>query len=221
MRITTIDEGILFFTNSSRGNNVHAAYNPAENPSTNLDPDNAPITSTNDGSYSMFIRINDLAVNESDSFVWYYAAAALDDLDDVIEDVSNSSESLDWDSDGILNQLDDCPNTTGVPALNGCPWSIDLGNNYKTATSSNSVIVANETYFCQLFENSFFNTAYHSGQNPAPEVGDYIIWNNRHSFPQSFVFDQDGFAYMKMRNFNKIIEVRKIDGMIVAIYSCP
>ena len=81
LRITTIDEGILFFTNSSRGNNVHAAYSPTENPLTNFDPDTAPITSTNDGSYSMFIRIDDLAVNESDSFVWYYAAAALDDLD--------------------------------------------------------------------------------------------------------------------------------------------
>jgi hypothetical protein len=221
LRITTIDEGILFFTNSSRGNNVHAEYDPTENPSTNLDPDTAPITSNNDGSYSMFIRINDLAVNESDSFVWYYAAAALDNLDDVIEEVSDSSEESDWDSDGILNQLDDCPYTLGVSALNGCPWSIDLGNNYKTVTSSNSVIVTNETYFCQLFENSFFNTAYHSGQNPEPELRDYIIWNNNHSFPQSFVFNQDGFACMKMRNFNKIIEVRKTDGMIVAIYSCP
>ena len=221
LRITTIDEGILFFTNSSRGNNVHAGYSPTENPSTNLDPDTAPITSTNDGSYSMFIRINDLAVNESDSFVWYYAAAAIDDLDDVIEEVSDSSEESDWDSDGILNQLDDCPYTAGVPALNGCPWSIDLGNNYKTATSSNSVIVANETYFCQLFENRFFNTAYHSGDDPQPQVGDYIIWNNRYTFPQAFLFDQDGFAYMKMRNFDMIVEVRKSDGMITALYPCP
>ena len=78
----------------------------------------------------------------------------------------------------------------------------------------------NEIYHCQLFENKFFNTAYHSGQNPEPEVGDYIIWNNNHSFPQSFMFNQDGFAYMKMRSFDKIVEVRKTDGMIMAIYSC-
>jgi len=52
-------------------------------------------------------------------------------------------------------------------------------------------------------------------------VGDYIIWNNKHSFPQSFMFNQDGFAYMKMRSFNKIIEVRKTDGLITAIYACP
>ena len=57
----------------------------------------------------MFIRINDLAVNESDSFVWYYAAAALDDLDDVISDVFDSSQQTDWDLDGILNEDDECP----------------------------------------------------------------------------------------------------------------
>lgn len=221
LRITTTSEGILFFTTSTRGNNVHAGYDPAENPSTELNPDSAPIISSNDGSYSMFIRIIDLAVNESDSFVWYYAAAALNELDDIIQEVSDSSEQNDWDTDGYLNEVDNCPNAAGVPALNGCPWSIDLGNNYKSNTASNSVIVANETYHCQLFENRFFNTAYHSGDDPEPEVGDHIIWNNKHSFPQSFTFNQDGFAYMKMRNFNKIIEVRKTDGLITAIYACP
>jgi hypothetical protein len=165
--------------------------------------------------------MNNLGINESDTFVWYYAAAALNELDDIIEEVFDSSEETDWDTDGILNEFDSCPYTAGVSALDGCPWSIDLGNNYKSNTASNSVIVANETYHCQLFENRFFNTAYHSGDDPEPEVGDYIIWNNKHSFPQSFMFNQDGFAYMKMRSFNKIIEVRKTDGLITAIYACP
>lgn len=221
LRITTISEGILFFTTSARGNNVHAGYNASQNISTDQDPETAQITSTNDGSYSMFVRMNNLGINESDTFVWYYAAAALNELDDIIEEVFDSSEETDWDTDGILNEFDSCPYTAGVSALDGCPWSIDLGNNYKSNTASNSVIVANETYHCQLFENRFFNTAYHSGDDPEPEVGDYIIWNNKHSFPQSFMFNQDGFAYMKMRSFNKIIEVRKTDGLITAIYACP
>ena len=221
LRITTISEGILFFTTSARGNNVHAGYNASQNFSTDQDPETAQITSTNDGSYSMFVRMNNLGINESDTFVWYYAAAALNELDDIIEEVFDSSEETDWDTDGILNEFDSCPYTAGVSALDGCPWSIDLGNNYKSNTASNSVIVANETYHCQLFENRFFNTAYHSGDDPEPEVGDYIIWNNKYSFPQSFMFNQDGFAYMKMRSFNKIIEVRKTDGLITAIYACP
>ena len=221
LRITTISEGILFFTTSARGNNVHAGYNASQNFSTDQDPETAQITSTNDGSYSMFVRMNNLGINESDTFVWYYAAAALNELDDIIEEVFDSSEETDWDTDGILNEFDSCPYTAGVSALDGCPWSIDLGNNYKSNTASNSVIVANETYHCQLFENRFFNTAYHSGDDPEPEVGDYIIWNNKYSFPQSFMFNQDGFAYMKIRSFNKIIEVRKTDGLITAIYACP
>lgn len=221
LRITTLDEGILFFTTSSRGNNVHSVYDPAINPSTNINPDTAPITSTNDGSYSMFIRINNLEINESDSFVWYYAAAAIADLDDVIGEVADSSGETDWDMDGILNQIDDCPYTRGVAVLNGCPWPIELGNNYKTTTTSNSIIVENETYFCQFYENQFFNTAYHSGNDPEPVVGDYIIWNKKNTFPHSFLTDPKGFAFMKLRNFNKIIEVRKKDGRIVAKYSCP
>ncbi len=221
LRITTATEGILFFTTSSRGNNVHGLFDALENPSTDLDPSTAAITGTNDGSYSMFIRINNLGINESDSFVWYYAAAALNELDDVIEEVFDSSEQTDWDLDGILNEVDSCPYAAGVPALNGCPWPIDIANNYQSTTVSNSVVVQNESYYCQLFENKFFNTAYHSGDNQEPAVGDYVIWNNNYSFPQPFLFDQNGFAYMKMRSFNKIIEVRKSDGLIVAIYSCP
>ena len=82
-------------------------------------------------------------------------------------------------------------------------------------------MVANEEYYCQRVMDGFFNIAYHSGDNPEPVVGDFIIWNNRYSFPQSFLFNQDGFAYMKLRSYDKIIEVRKTDGLIVAIYNCP
>lgn len=221
LRITTIAEGILFFTTSTRGNNVHAGYDPVENPSTNLDPATAPITSTNDGSYSMFIRINDLAVNESDSFVWYYAAAALDELDDVILEVFDSSMETDWDLDGILNEDDACPYAAGVPPLDGCPWSIEIGNNYKSSTLSNTLNVDDEDYYCQMVTDGFFNVAYHSGDDPEPAVGDQIIWNDSYSFPQSFMYNQDGFAFMKLRAYNKIIEVRKTDGLIVAIYTCP
>jgi len=51
--------------------------------------------------HTMFIRVIDLDLNQSDSFVWYYAAAALVDLDDVIVEVAYSSRDTDWDMDGI------------------------------------------------------------------------------------------------------------------------
>jgi len=132
--------------------------------------------------HTMFIRVIDLDLNQSDSFVWYYAAAALVDLDDVIVEVAYSSRDTDWDMDGILNKIDHCPYTRGVAVLNGCPWPIELGNNYITATTSNSISIENENYFCQFYENRFFNTAYHSGNDPEPVVGDYIIWNKKIRF---------------------------------------
>ena len=224
LRISSADEGILFFTTSIRGNNSHAGYNSVSNPSEGLDPDTASISNTIDGSYSMYVRMNDLAVNESDSFTWYYAAAALDELDDVIGDVAVASCPTcipDTDRDGILDPLDSCPYAAGVAALNGCPWSLYIGNNYKTTTVSNSIEIANEGYLCSLSNSNYYNIAYHSGASAEPVVGDSIIYNNNYTFSHSLLFDTYGFAFMKLRDYNKIVEVQKSDGKIVAIYTCP
>jgi len=224
LRITTPDEGILFFTLASNANNSHAGFDFNFNPSENLDPDTALISNTIDGSYSMYVRMNDLAVNESDSFTWYYAAAALDDLDDVIADVADASCPTcipDTDNDGILDPFDSCPYAAGVASLSGCPWPLYIGNNYKTTTVSNSIEIANEGYLCSLSNADYYNIAYHSGASAEPVVGDSIIYNNNYTFSHSLLFDTEGFAFMKLRDYNKIVEVQKSDGKIIAIYSCP
>jgi len=51
-------------------------------------------------------------------------------------------------------------------------------------------------------------------------VGDIIIYNNNYPSPHSLLYDNEGFAYMKLRDYNKIVEVKKSDGEIVAIYNC-
>jgi hypothetical protein len=168
--------------------------------------------------------MNDLAVNESDSFTWYYAAAALDDLDDVIGDVADASCPTcipDTDNDGILDPFDSCPYAAGVASLSGCPWPLYIGNNYKTTTVSNSIEIANEGYLCSLSNADYYNIAYHSGASAEPVVGDSIIYNNNYTFSHSLLFDTEGFAFMKLRDYNKIVEVQKSDGKIIAIYSCP
>ena len=223
LRITTPDEGILFFTLASNANNSHAGFDFNVNPSENLDPDTALISNTIDGSYSMYVRMNDLAVNESDSFTWYYAAAALDDLDDLIGDVADASCPTcipDTDNDGILDPFDSCPYAAGVASLSGCPWPLYVGNNYKTTTVSNSIEIANEGYLCSLSNANYYNIAYHSGASAEPVVGDSIIYNNNYTFSHSLLFDTEGFAFMKLRDYNKIVEVQKSDGKIIAIYSC-
>ena len=95
LKVSTVDEAILFFTTSSRGNVSHARYSSRtrnSNPSTLINPDDSIIiTGSVDSTYSMYVRLNDLAPNESDSFVWYYAAAALDEIDVVITELAAAS----------------------------------------------------------------------------------------------------------------------------------
>ena len=127
----------------------------------------------------------------------------------------------DTDVDGFLDPVDSCPYAKGVVALNGCPWSIYISNNYKTSTVPNNIDASKEEFLCSL-TNSFsnYNISYHSGANPEPSAGDYIIYNTNYFFPHNFVFDNTDFAFLKLRDYNKIVEVRKVDGEIVAIYDC-
>ena len=151
LRILTLDEGILFFTKSTSANTSVADYDFDYNVSETVTPSTVQISTENDGSYSLYVRMRNIAVGESDSFTWYYAAAPLDELNDVVKDVAISSCPtciVDTDGDGLLDPNDSCPYAAGVSDLNGCPWSIYVGNNYKTTTVSNSIEIANETFLC-------------------------------------------------------------------------
>lgn len=223
LRILTLDEGILFFTKSTNANTSVADFDFNYNVSETVTPSTVQISTENDGSYSLYVRMQDIAVGESDSFIWYYAAAPLDQLNDVVTDVAISSCPtciVDTDGDGLLDPNDSCPYAAGVSVLNGCPWSIYVGNNYKTTTVSNSIEIANETFLCSSTDPNYYNIAYHTGASAEPIVGDNLIYNNNYPTPHGLLFENEGFAYMKLRDFNKIIEVKKSDGEIVAIYNC-
>src|SRR5574343_73583 len=92
--IKTGTEGVMFFTNSNRGNNVHNVYTGAWEPSIDLNPSTAVIENTSDGNYAMYVRMNDLAVGATDSFNWYYAAASLTELEEVVAAVADASSSV-------------------------------------------------------------------------------------------------------------------------------
>ena len=125
----------------------------------------------------------------------------------------------DSDGDGIEDSLDDCPFTPGSALLKGCPQPLIIGNNYKTSVVTGTIQIIEEGYFCAQFLSGHFNTAYHSGTNINPEVGDYIIYNNRQLFESQFAFGEN-FAYMYLPDFTVIVEVRKSNGEIVAMYPC-
>ena len=125
----------------------------------------------------------------------------------------------DSDGDGIQDSLDDCPFTPGSALLKGCPQPLIIGNNYKTSVVTGTIQIVEEGYFCSQFLSGYFNTAYHSGTNINPEVGDYIIYNNRQLFESQFAFGEN-FAYMYLPDFTVIVEVQKSNGEIVAMYPC-
>lgn len=99
-------------------------------------------------------------------------------------------------------------------------FPVVIGNNYDTTSSVVSLTSNDNQYFCSQFDSGFFNTAFHNGENLEPVVGDYILYNNRTPAPQQLVQGTD-LAYMKMRDYDKIIAVQKSNGQIIAIYSCP
>lgn len=99
-------------------------------------------------------------------------------------------------------------------------FPVTVGNNYHTSSGLVSLTQDDNQYLCSLFSNNFYNTAYHNGENIEPVVGDFILYNNLYPPPQQLVQGL-GNAFFKMFDYNKIIEVRKIDGEILAVYNCP
>ena len=99
-------------------------------------------------------------------------------------------------------------------------FPVTVGNNYHTSSGLVGLIQDDYQYLCSLFSNDFYNTAYHNGENLEPVVGDYIIYNNLYPPPQQLV-QGVGTAFFKIFDYNKIVEVRKVDGEIVAVYNCP
>ena len=110
LKISSGDEGVLFFTTYPNANTAVEDYVFNRFAASEIDPSSVPITTEGgvsaDSSYALFVRMNDLAENESDSFTWYYAASTISEfrgtIEDVFQDTPPTLELTDNDSDGIL-----------------------------------------------------------------------------------------------------------------------
>ncbi|WP_435262476.1 T9SS type A sorting domain-containing protein [Tenacibaculum sp. nBUS_03] len=93
IKISTGDEAVLFYSNSER---AHTAIKDCCNfdNAANQNPATSSISSTGDGSYTLFVRFNDLANNESDELELYYAAGTLADINTIIEEVANAAAAV-------------------------------------------------------------------------------------------------------------------------------
>ena len=90
IKISTTQEAILFFSNSDRAYSTINGCCQFTN-ATNQDPETNAITQTGDGSYALYVRFNDLAVNESDELIWYYGAGTLPEIDEIISRVASAA----------------------------------------------------------------------------------------------------------------------------------
>lgn len=94
-----------------------------------------------------------------------------------------------------------------------------LSNIYKTSSVSGTIVIDAEDFLCDGITFNNYNQAFHDGIVLEPQVGNYIIYNRLYSYPSLFVQGSQ-FAYFHLRGFNKILEVQKSDGLVVAKYSC-
>jgi len=95
LKITEFDTGegaaILFYSTSS-GADTSIAQCCSFTNATGIDPRTSPISrGPEDGSYALFIRLQDLTAGQTDGMTWYYAAAPAAQLDSVVNTVAESA----------------------------------------------------------------------------------------------------------------------------------
>ncbi|HKL02033.1 MAG TPA: hypothetical protein VJ911_00105, partial [Cryomorphaceae bacterium] len=91
VRITTNNEGVLFYTDTDKAHGI-IEFCCSFNNITSQDPATADISHSYDGSYGFYARMNDLSAGESDEFYWYYAAGEIDELDEITNQITQGSE---------------------------------------------------------------------------------------------------------------------------------
>jgi hypothetical protein len=94
IQINSGSEGVLFYSSSAKAQtSVNNCCNFGS--ATAQDPSTAAITLTNDGSYALFMAMNDVAAGStSETLTWYYAAGATADLASIVTTVSAANLTL-------------------------------------------------------------------------------------------------------------------------------
>lgn len=155
LQIVSGPEGVLFYTDMSGANmsvNGCCSFSNA----TNQDPLTCTTQVTNDGSYAMYMRLNDLAPNSSQEVTWFYAAGAASDLQSIVSDVASAASSFtDINYRSAKFTVSSSVNSTGyfvlVPNGSTAPTSAQIiaGANYGSVTlalSGSHTLTANTPY---------------------------------------------------------------------------
>jgi hypothetical protein len=90
LQITSGAEGVLFYS-TTPGTSTSIDSCCSFSNAYGVDPSASPISLTGDGSYALHLPVGDLADGAVAEIEWFYAAGALADLDDVIDQVAEAA----------------------------------------------------------------------------------------------------------------------------------
>lgn len=157
VRITSGQQGVLFYSSSLK---AHTSINGCCSFSNayNQNPATSAIELTNDGSYALFVRMEDLAVGASEEFTWYYTAGAIADLTTIIGDLAGEVAGINVTATagaggaitppsvsvtpGATAQFTVTPDANySIDSVQGCSGSLN-GNTYTTGAISTACNVS-------------------------------------------------------------------------------
>ena len=98
IKVYSEDTAVLFFSTSDKANTIIGQHygwtltDPEDTPA--IDPSESQYEQpSDDGGYAMFVRMDDLAAGETQSFDWFYAAGSTQQIDAIIADVSAAASA--------------------------------------------------------------------------------------------------------------------------------
>ena len=161
VKIFNNSAGIYFYSTTDKADSIIATHYGLDTLLATAPSDQAEIA-TDDGSYAIYMRLNDLAYGESEKFTVYYAAGAIEDLDAIALDVSNAAivgKRVNEDSSAVFaaNDFEDSNNTiyskiqikalpaNGILKLNGV--SVTLNQEINSSDYVNMTYTPNPNYF--------------------------------------------------------------------------
>ena len=100
IKVYSDDTAVLFFSTSDKANTIigqHFGWDPndptgEDTPSINPQ-ESAYDQGSDDGGYALFVRLDDLAAGETQSFDWYYAAGSSEQIDSIIGEVAAAASA--------------------------------------------------------------------------------------------------------------------------------
>ncbi|MEI6596247.1 MAG: GEVED domain-containing protein, partial [Bacteroidota bacterium] len=190
LKISTGAEGVLFYTTTNKANIVtYCCYNNFISNVVPQNPATSPLDITSDGAYGMYVRMNDLAVNSSDEFSWYYAAGELANLEQIIAQVASASGAVSeiMCSTATFKATTSATGTgywMAVPHGSTAPTAnqIKSGGNYGSVTiggSSSATMTANveHTFYLSGLSNNTNYDLYFVSEDATPAFSTIAVNN--------------------------------------------